>query len=63
MTKKDYIKLANTLKLSNYVLEPNTNIEAYSMFRQICDNMCEMLKADNYNFDRDKFLTSVGFDN
>lgn len=63
MTKKDYIKLAETLKKSSYVLEPGTSIQAFSMFREVCNNLCETLTQDNPAFDRDRFLTACGFTN
>jgi hypothetical protein len=56
MTRKDYIKIANVLKTANdnrdyYAIEDIFNI--------LIDDMCEVLKADNSRFDKNKFINYI----
>tara|TARA_R100001126_G_C4709089_1_gene93881 strand:+ start:34 stop:213 length:180 start_codon:yes stop_codon:yes gene_type:complete len=56
MTRKDYIKIANVLKTANdnrdyYAIEDVFNI--------LIDDMCEVLKADNNRFDKNKFINYI----
>lgn len=63
MSKKDYIIIEKSLAKSNYVLEPNTNIQAYGIYREICENLAQTLQKTNPRFDREKFLIACGFTN
>ena len=49
LTKKDYIKLANILKDRKY------DIKSYALINDIV----EWLKADNPNFDKEKFIKAT----
>jgi len=64
MTKKDYEAIAKVLKnrIAPY-LEPNTDIEAYSLGRGICEDITEVFIDDNPLFNKDRFLTACGFTN
>ena len=64
MTKKDYILIVRAIKprLEPY-LEPNTNLEVYSVLRGLIDDLVIELSQDNPRFSRDKFLTALGFSN
>jgi len=56
MTRKDYIKIANVLKTAN------DNRDYYSVedvFNILIDDMCEVLKADNSRFDKNKFINYI----
>ena len=56
MTGKDYIKIASVLKTAN------DNRDYYAMedvFNILIDDMCEVLKADNSRFDKNKFIKYV----
>jgi len=56
MTRKDYIKIANVLKTAN------NNRDYYDMedvFHILIDDMCNVLKADNSRFDKNKFINYI----
>ena len=56
MTRKDYIKIASVLKTAN------DNRDYYDMedvFNILIDDMCEVLKADNSRFDKNKFINYI----
>ena len=56
MTGKDYIKIASVLKTAN------DNRDYYAMedvFNILIDDMCEVLKADNSRFDKNKFIEHI----
>jgi len=56
MTRKDYIKIASVLKTAN------DNRDYYSIedvFNILIDDMCEVLKADNSRFDKNKFINYI----
>ena len=56
MTRKDYIKIASVLKTAN------DNRDYYAMedvFNTLIDDMCEVLKADNNRFDKNKFINYI----
>tara|TARA_R100000315_G_C5179448_1_gene103988 strand:+ start:197 stop:418 length:222 start_codon:yes stop_codon:yes gene_type:complete len=56
MTRKDYIKIASVLKTAN------NNRDYYAIedvFSILIDDMCEVLKADNSRFDKNKFINYI----
>jgi len=56
MTRKDYIKIASVLKTAN------DNRDYYSIediFNILIDDMCDVLKADNSRFDKNKFINYI----
>jgi hypothetical protein len=56
MTRKDYRKIASVLKTAN------NNRDFYAIddvFDILIDDMCRMLKADNYRFNADKFIEYI----
>lgn len=56
MTRKDYIAIAAILKARRtlHASASGKTVDA------IAKDLCSMLKADNPNFDRDRFLTACG---
>ena len=56
MTRKDYIKIANVLKTAN------DNRDYYAIediFDILINDMCDVLKADNSRFDKNKFINYI----
>ena len=63
MSKKDYIKLAATLKESKPVYDTDENT-AYALLKAwniACENFAFMLAKDNPLFDRNRFLSACGY--
>jgi hypothetical protein len=58
MTRKDYIALANALKDA----KPDTFHDPVKIWGIAVANIADVLKADNSNFDRARFLTACGVD-
>ena len=54
MTRKDYIKVAKIL--NDYY---STNPVEISEFKYLVSDFSDMFKADNSNFNRDKFAEAV----
>ena len=56
MTRKDYIKIASVLKTAN------DNRDYYAIediFDILINDMCDVLKADNSRFDKNKFINYI----
>ena len=52
MTKKDYIKIASLIKIHN-----KSNTMAF-IPQTFLDGLCEILKSDNPNFDKNRFIAA-----
>ena len=69
MTRKDYINLLLmrahlklTRKIANVLKTANDNRDYYAIedvFNILIDDMCEVLKADNSRFDKNKFINYI----
>ena len=55
MTKKDFIKFAGILKHREECSEERGVLH----LSPLLDDLCEMFKADNPNFDEDRFRNAV----
>ena len=56
MTKKDYIKIASVLKTAN---DNRDYYDIEDVFNILIDDMCDVLKADNSRFDKNKFINYI----
>lgn len=56
MTKKDYVKIAETLAANRPVAFP----AAIGAWEKLVRDMADMLKADNSRFDRERFTLACG---
>ena len=63
MAKKDYIKIAATLKESKpvYDMDENTAYALLKAWNITCENFAYMLAKDNPFFNRTKFLQACGY--
>ena len=69
MTRKDYINLLLmiahlklTRKIANVLKTANDNRDYYAIedvFNILIDDMCDVLKADNSRFDKNKFINYI----
>ena len=69
MTRKDYINLLLmrahlklTRKIANVLKTANDNRDYYAIedvFNILIDDMCDVLKADNSSFDKNKFINYI----
>ena len=69
MTRKDYINLLLmrahlklTRKIASVLKTANDNRDYYAIedvFNILIDDMCEVLKADNSRFDKNKFINYI----
>lgn len=61
MTKKDYIKIADTLRLTmpSKIAKPRGYAARLEMWEGVVTEMCKMLAQDNPLFDRTRFLMRV----
>ncbi len=59
MTKKDYIKIAATLKENHPTVD--NSMQALSIWNVIVLNFADMLAKDNPHFDRSRFLVACGY--
>ena len=56
MTKKDYIKIADVIKV---YLDNSTHKDDYRDNARLIDGFCIMLGEDNLKFDEDKFQNYI----
>lgn len=56
MTRKDYIKIANALKTAN---DNRDHYSADDVFYILIHDLCDVLKADNNRFDKNKFINYI----
>lgn len=59
MTKKDYIKIAATLKENHPTVD--NSMQALSVWNVIVLDFADMLAKDNPLFDRHRFLVACGY--
>jgi hypothetical protein len=59
MTRKDYILLANVLRIAHNNAHAMKSPEASWTVNQIADDLCAELKRDNARFNREHFLSVV----
>ena len=59
MTRKDYIILANVLRIARNNARVCNSPEASWTVNQIADDLCAELKRDNARFNREHFLAVV----
>jgi polysaccharide deacetylase 2 family uncharacterized protein YibQ len=65
MTKKDYIILASVMKSSKPDMANYDGLNGHfdsqmSQYKNILENLCRALKAENPNFNKDKFIKFIG---
>jgi|TARA_A100001515_G_C4559474_1_gene206113 hypothetical protein len=58
MTRKDYIKIADILRDHKLACDYETKQGSYN-FETLVFNFCYMLKQDNIDFDKQKFIDAV----
>lgn len=56
MTRKDYIKIAECFKNS---YEYREHMRTDEVFHILIDEICNVLKADNERFDKNKFINYI----
>lgn len=61
MTRKDYSAVANIIKKEMDRCDGCDDGIVLALNR-IVDEMCSVFKADNPNFDKDRFLSACGFE-
>jgi hypothetical protein len=61
MTRKDYTVLAADLNNLRSVIESEATEDAMTAFVQTVNVITIALKRENGRFDRDRFMTAVGF--
>jgi tetraacyldisaccharide-1-P 4'-kinase len=59
MTRKDYIKLAEIIKDSSYLLKVDSRHVVLDR-GDFMQGLCQMLEDDNPNFDEQKFREATG---
>jgi hypothetical protein len=68
MTRKDYVKLADSLKWSRPVMgkasqyKPSEQRAREAAWCMIVRNLAEQFEADNDRFDRSRFFTAAGLE-
>ena len=55
MSRKDYIKLARIIKDNTLI---NNNLVEVMSKKRFIDDLCDILKQDNNNFDRLRFINA-----
>ena len=55
MTRKDYIKIAKIIK-DNTLMKPIRANQPLLFKKLLIDDLCIILKEDNNNFDRQRFI-------
>jgi hypothetical protein len=61
MTRKDYTVLAADLKVLRDRIVANGDMHGHEIFTETVDVIIANLKRENGRFDRDRFMTAVGF--
>lgn len=65
MTRKDYEKIAQTIKdtLKDVALEVSPRYQQSEVWgiQRVMEKLCDTLKEDNPNFRRDTFMRACGF--
>lgn len=65
MNRKFYEELAHTVRLYKFrhkYLKNSTDIFIIPEVKDFLDDIISLLKQDNVNFDKNKFLRACGFD-
>lgn len=60
MSKKHYLKIAAIFKAKLGDPYPQTELRT-AILKDVATSLCEVLKDDNPNFDRTRFLEACGF--
>lgn len=63
MTRKDFEAVAEIIRTNSHVVSLSTTFEEGALFAgsSIADEICKVFKADNPQFDREKFQQACGF--
>ena len=59
MTRKDYVLIANEIKLA--LEEAEDNLGKINLVKQIAVSFADTLKRTNSSFDRSRFMQACGF--
>ena len=64
MTKKDYIKIADILKINTFERDSNgEQIQRQNIRKHVISLIIDILEKDNASFDRTKFIEYINANN